>query len=91
MGEHWLPNSILHCALGLIVHGTWAIQYCWISVNITYDHTYSCVITHIAVQIEGLPSDCTAEIDVDKRDGSGEIDFVVCAKNGKFCTMTVYS
>ena len=47
-----------------------------------YLHTFS------AVEIQGLPYGCQAEVDVDKRDGSEDVDFVVCVKSGiyKHCT-----
>ena len=35
-----------------------------------------------AVEIQGLPSDCQAEVDVDKRDNSG-VDFIICLKKGQ--------
>ena len=34
--------------------------------------------------MEGLPGDCQAEVDVEKRDNPNEIDFVVCVRNGKY-------
>ena len=45
-------------------------------------HTFS------AVEIQGLPYGCQAEVDVEKRDGSEDVDFVVCVKSGnyKHCT-----
>ena len=36
-----------------------------------------------------MPSECQAEIDVEKRDGSEEIDFVVCVKKGT-CLLSVH-
>ena len=39
----------------------------------------------VAVQLatlQNLPSDCQAEVDIKKRDGSGDIDFAVCIKKG---------
>ena len=43
-----------------------------------YLHTLS------AVEIQGLPYGCQAEVDVEKRDGSEDVDFVVCVKSGNY-------
>lgn len=35
-----------------------------------------------AADIQTLPYGCQAEVDVKKRDGSNDIDFIVCVKRG---------
>ena len=40
------------------------------------------ILFFTAVEIQGLPSDCQAEVDVDKRDNSG-VDFIICLKKGQ--------
>jgi hypothetical protein len=41
------------------------------------------IITNFAAaDIESLPYGCQAEVDVEKRDGSEEVDFMVCIKAG---------
>lgn len=47
--------------------------------------------TPTAVSVQGLPADCQAEVDVEKRDNPEEIDFVVCVKQGMSFIMTISS
>ena len=52
----------------------------------------ACMIhTFTAVEVQGLPYGCQAEIEVDKRDGSGDVDFVVCVKAGMCIVLISYS
>jgi hypothetical protein len=35
-----------------------------------------------AADVQNLPYGCQAEVDVEKRDGSEDVDFIVCIKGG---------